>query len=164
MPPAVIRIFRTLPRRQLQPALTLADGQEPPPDHHGLVIADRSAGNRAAQASQTAEVLPRGWACLLWEKMFISCSLRRGPHASSATIIMNHAGTVKEQESSPRARRLCSLARALLLVLSEPETLKGAPVGGGGPGTADSHTDRPHRRCAALVSVTLWGTHSSQPV
>lgn len=31
---------------------------------------------------------------------------------------MNHAGTVKEQESSPRARRLCSLARALLLVLS----------------------------------------------
>lgn len=73
MPPAAIRIFRTLPRRQLQPperlaclqlgqaqpALTLADGQEPPPDHHGLVIADRSAGNRAAQASQTAEVLPR---------------------------------------------------------------------------------------------------------
>lgn len=78
MQPAVIPIFRTLPRRQLQhperraclqpvqaqpvqaqPALTLADGQEPPPDHHGLLIADRSAGNRAAQASQTAEVLQR---------------------------------------------------------------------------------------------------------
>lgn len=73
MQPAVIPVFRTLPRRKLQhperraclqpvqaqPALTLADGQEPPPEHHRLLIADRSAGNRAAQASQTAEVLQR---------------------------------------------------------------------------------------------------------
>lgn len=57
---------------------------------------------------------------LPWEKTSISCSLSLGPHASSATIIMNHTRNVRQLGERLRG------PPALPPVPSQPENVQGA--------------------------------------
>lgn len=83
-----------------QRALRFTGGQEPPPHDNPGLITDSAAGNRAAHAGETAGGVGGGGSgrlgMLPWEKTSISCGLSHGPHASSATIIMNHTRIVRE--------------------------------------------------------------------
>lgn len=76
---------------------------------------------------------------LPWEKTSISCSLSLGPHASSATIIMNHTRNVRQLGERLRG------PPALPPVPSQPENVQGAEGWGWG---AELQAATPTRRPA----------------
>ena len=72
---------------QAQRTLTSTGGWEPPP--HELLGTGRPRPARRLRPSGRLGALP-------WEQASISCRRSHGPHASSATIIMNHTRMVGE--------------------------------------------------------------------
>lgn len=96
-----------------------------------------------------------------WEKAFISCSLGHGPHASSATIIMNHSNCQGSRRASLGPVHLSTLASTSPHAVRPRECL-----GLGGKGEApelQAEVPSPHPADVKLSRLECWATHASQP-
>lgn len=137
---------------QAQRTLTSTGGWEPPP--HELLGTGRPRPARRLRPSGRLGTLP-------WEQASISCCRSHGPHASSATIIMNHTRMVGELgellQGPPAPLPLASPSPCTV-------TARECAAGGGpeaGARAADCNTSNSPSWCEAFSFAVPWGAQGA---